>query len=183
MKAEFINTLMQLTRCPRNQSQSNISCCSNCKYKFLGNGGCSEQLEAEATLFLDKFIDSLENSKSEKDMPLEWKTARIFKTLGIPTSILGYKYLKYAVELVSKDSNLLEAVTRSLYPEIARHFHSTPSKVERAIRHAIDTAWLRGDLDAHSLVFGSSISATKGKPTNSEFIGGIAEYLRLEDLV
>ena len=76
---------------------------------------------------------------------------------------------------------MLEAVTKSLYPEIASHFHSSPSRVERAIRNAVEVAWTRGDLDAQSRIFGFSISNVRGKPTNSEFIGGIVEYLRLED--
>lgn len=103
----------------------------------------------------------------------------IIHTIGIPAHIKGYHYLREAIMLSINDSEMLESVTKLLYPTIARKFDTSPSRVERAIRHAIETAWDRGDVDVLTKMFGYTINGGKGKPTNSEFIALITDNLRL----
>lgn len=97
---------------------------------------------------------------------------------GTPAHIKGYRYLKYAVELVVKDEDLIDAITCELYPAVARRFNTTPSRVERAIRHAVEVTWDRGDWHLLQQYFGSTISKDKCKPTNSEFIARLANIIR-----
>ena len=103
----------------------------------------------------------------------------IIHTIGIPAHIKGYHYLREAIMLSINDSEMLESVTKLLYPTIARKIDTSPSRVERAIRHAIETAWDRGDVDVLTKMFGYTINGGKGKPTNSEFIALITDNLRL----
>ena len=109
-------------------------------------------------------------------------TARITKILhevGVPAHIKGYHYLREAITLTVQDGEYINAVTKLLYPNIAKMFKTTPSRVERAIRHAIEVAWDRGNLDTLQNLFGYTVSTTKGKPTNSEFIAMISDKLQL----
>ena len=101
-------------------------------------------------------------------------------SIGIPPNIYGYAYITYAVELLIKDSEYQHYVTKGLYVDIAKKYHTTPSRVERAIRHAIEVAWSRGKMDTIDSLFGYTVSNGKGKPTNSEFIVTLADKLRLE---
>ena len=98
----------------------------------------------------------------------------------MPAHIKGYQYLREAIIMVVNDIEVINQITKSLYPQIAKRFKTTPSRVERAIRHAIEVAWGRGQQEAVESIFGYTISASKGKPTNSEFIAMIADKLRLE---
>ena len=100
--------------------------------------------------------------------------------IGVPAHIKGYLYLREAIKMVIENVELLGAVTKELYPSIAKKFNTTPSRVERAIRHAIEVAWSRGKVDTINQLFGYTVHNTKGKPTNSEFIAMIADKLRLE---
>ena len=102
------------------------------------------------------------------------------KNVGVPAHIKGYLYLREAIKMVIDNVELLGAVTKELYPSIAKKFNTTPSRVERAIRHAIEVAWSRGKVDTINQLFGYTVHNTKGKPTNSEFIAMIADKLRLE---
>ena len=104
----------------------------------------------------------------------------MFITVGIPAHIKGYLYLRDAIKLVYRDVKMLGSITKVLYPTLATMYHTTASRVERAIRHAIEVAWDRGDVDVLSSYFGYTIQSTRGKPTNSEFIVTIADKLRLE---
>lgn len=104
----------------------------------------------------------------------------ILQEIGIPAHIKGYKYLRTAIEMAVKDQTLIDAVTKVLYPDVAKEHSTTASRVERAIRHGIEVAWDRGDLDTLQKYFGYTVSNAKGKPTNSEFIAMIADKLRLE---
>ena len=99
---------------------------------------------------------------------------------ALPAHIKGYQYLREAIMMVVNDIEVINQITKQLYPDIAKKFHTTPSRVERAIRHAIEVAWSRGKADEVENIFGYTVSATKGKPTNSEFIAMIADKLRLE---
>lgn len=118
------------------------------------------------------------NSKSEEN--LEALVTNIIHEVGVPAHIKGYQYLREAIIMVVNDIDVINQITKSLYPQIARKFNTTPSRVERAIRHAIEVAWGRGDQKVVENIFGYTISAAKGKPTNSEFIAMIADKLRLE---
>lgn len=104
----------------------------------------------------------------------------IIHQIGIPAHIKGYHYLREAILLSLEDSEMLESVTKLLYPTVAKTFSTTASRVERAIRHAIETAWDRGDLETIQNLFGYTVSVGKGKPTNSEFIALITDNLRLK---
>lgn len=125
------------------------------------------------------YIDISENNKKDKEM-LEALVTNIIHELGVPAHIKGYQYLREAIIMVTNNIDVINQITKQLYPEIARKFKTTPSRVERAIRHAIEVAWARGQQDAVESIFGYTISAAKGKPTNSEFIAMIADKLRLE---
>ena len=111
---------------------------------------------------------------------LDEKISNIFISIGIPAHIKGYHYLREAIILSINDPEMLESITKILYPTVAETFSTTPSRVERAIRHAIETAWDRGDVDILNGMFGYTISVGKGKPTNSEFIALITDNLRLK---
>ena len=104
----------------------------------------------------------------------------IIHDVGVPAHIKGYQYLRQAIILTVNDMEIINAVTKVLYPAVAEHFGTTPSRVERAIRHAIEVAWDRGDLETLQKYFGYTVNSTKGKPTNSEFIAMIADRLTLE---
>ena len=111
---------------------------------------------------------------------LELRVTEIIHQLGVPAHIKGYNYLRCAILASLKHPELLESVTKELYPHVAEQYKTTASRVERAIRHAIETAWTRGDIDAINSYFGYTINTYKGKPTNSEFIALIADKLRLQ---
>lgn len=120
-----------------------------------------------------------ENQKYQK-VKLENEITDILHEVGIPAHIKGYMYLRTAILRTFYDTDILGQVTKVLYPEIARQYNTTSSRVERAIRHAIEVAWNRGNTDAIDDIFGYTVSSTKAKPTNSEFIAMIADKLRLE---
>ncbi len=119
------------------------------------------------------------NGDSEEDEPLEIRISRILHNIGIPAHIKGYSYLRLAIEMAVEDPDIINFVTKSLYPGVARAYETTNSRVERAIRHAIEVAWDRGDVDTLDSYFGYTISRQRGKPTNSEFIAMIADKLRM----
>lgn len=111
---------------------------------------------------------------------LEADITNIIREIGIPAHIKGYQYIREAIMMTVNDINLLNYITKLLYPTIAKKYKTTSSSVERAIRHAIEVAWNRGRIDVLEELFGYTVSAGKGKPTNSEFIALIADKLRLE---
>ncbi len=126
-----------------------------------------------------QYIDiSPDNQKKEEN--LEALVTNVIHEIGVPAHIKGYQYLREAIIMVVTDIDVINQITKQLYPEIAIKYHTTPSRVERAIRHAIEVAWGRGKQDVVESIFGYTVSASKGKPTNSEFIAMIADKLRLE---
>lgn len=125
------------------------------------------------------YIDIPEENKKNEDN-LEALVTNVIHELGVPAHIKGYQYLREAIMMVINDIDIINQITKQLYPEIAEKYKTTPSRVERAIRHAIEVAWARGQADTVENIFGYTISAAKGKPTNSEFIAMIADKLRLE---
>lgn len=159
-----------------------------------------ETLEAGAAYYFLKPIDlntmaqriiSLSGWKSESsplvikknnvttDVQLELLITEIIHQIGVPAHIKGYHYLRDAIILSVKDSEMISSVTKILYPTVAKKHNTTSSRVERAIRHAIEVAWDRGDLDTLNTYFGYTVQNNRGKPTNSEFIAMISDKIRL----
>ena len=125
-------------------------------------------------------VDCRQQSVTRRqDADLEAVVTDIIHEIGVPAHIKGYQYLREAIILTIKDMDMINAVTKVLYPEVAKKFNTTPSRVERAIRHAIEVAWDRGDIETLQKFFGYTVSNIKGKPTNSEFIAMIADCLSL----
>lgn len=116
----------------------------------------------------------------ETKRDLEQDVTDIIHEIGVPAHIKGYQYLRDAIIMVVNDLDMLNSITKVLYPTIAKHHQTTPSRVERAIRHAIEVAWSRGKMDTIDELFGYTVHNEKGKPTNSEFIALIADKIRLE---
>lgn len=115
----------------------------------------------------------------ERDM--ETQVTKIIHQIGVPAHIKGYQYLRTAIMMTIEDSDIINSVTKILYPSVAKKYDTTSSRVERAIRHAIEVAWDRGDIETLNSYFGYTIQNNRGKPTNSEFIAMIADNLRLEN--
>lgn len=116
----------------------------------------------------------------DNEVSLETNVTAIIHEVGVPAHIKGYQYLREAILIAIKDMDVINAVTKVLYPEVAKRFNTTASRVERAIRHAIEVAWDRGDLETLQKYFGYTVSNAKGKPTNSEFIAMIADRISLQ---
>ena len=170
---------------------------------FVNAHVVAESAELGASYFMSKPFDSSEllqrirqfgrrkqprpagTARSASPMPartepsLESVVTEIIHEIGVPAHIKGYQYLREAIMLTIRDMDAINAVTKVLYPEVARKFSTTPSRVERAIRHAIEVAWDRGDVETLQKFFGYTVSGIKGKPTNSEFIAMIADHLSL----
>lgn len=110
---------------------------------------------------------------------LEQDVTNMIHEIGVPAHIKGYQYLREAIMMSVEDPSMISSITKILYPTIAKRFQTTPSRVERAIRHAIEVAWSRGRMETLDALFGYTIDTGKGKPTNSEFIALIADRIRL----
>jgi two-component system response regulator (stage 0 sporulation protein A) len=137
---------------------------------------CSTVCERVRALLSDSAGEMEEDQKTA----LETRITAIIHEVGVPAHIKGYQYLREAIRLTVEDMEMINAVTKLLYPEVAKTFKTTASRVERAIRHAIEVAWDRGDLDTLQKYFGFTVSNAKGKPTNSEFIAMISDRIQLE---
>ena len=111
---------------------------------------------------------------------MEAQVTKIIHQIGVPAHIKGYQYLRSAILMAIDDEEIINSVTKILYPSVAKKYQTTTSRVERAIRHAIEVAWDRGDVDTLNSYFGYTIQNSRGKPTNSEFIAMIADNLRLK---
>lgn len=114
------------------------------------------------------------------DTQLELRITDIIHEIGIPAHIKGYQYIRYSIMLAVKDETIIGSITKTLYPTVAKKHNTTSSRVERAIRHAIEVAWDRGDIDTLNAYFGYTVQNNKGKPTNSEFIAMISDKIRLQ---
>ena len=120
------------------------------------------------------------STSENKVANLEFRVSNFLHELGIPANIRGYLYLREGISLVTEENELINGVTKILYPMIAKKFKTTPSRVERAIRHAIEVAWGRGNLEAINRIFGFTVDTRRGKPTNSEFVALVADRMRFE---
>ena len=137
---------------------------------------------------LCEHIDTLYRQRSmSTDSPsgtyeddMETQVTKVIHQIGVPAHIKGYQYLRTAILMTISDNEIINSVTKILYPSVAKKYSTTTSRVERAIRHAIEVAWDRGDIDTLNSYFGYTIQNNRGKPTNSEFIAMIADNLRLK---
>lgn len=119
-------------------------------------------------------------NQSSYDEDMETQVTKVIHQIGVPAHIKGYQYLRTAILMTISDSEIINSVTKILYPSVAKKYSTTTSRVERAIRHAIEVAWDRGDVDTLNSYFGYTIQTHRGKPTNSEFIAMIADNMRLK---
>lgn len=122
-----------------------------------------------------------EQKEKRENLELEAQVTKIIHQIGVPAHIKGYQYLRTAIIMTINDNDIINSVTKILYPSVAKRYQTTSSRVERAIRHAIEVAWDRGDVDTLNSYFGYTIQTSRGKPTNSEFIAMIADNLRLSN--
>lgn len=130
--------------------------------------------------FVVELTTSPKSTYQPKSRDLEAEVTSIIHEVGVPAHIKGYQYLREAIMMAVKDTDVINSITKVLYPSIAGIYNTTPSRVERAIRHAIEVAWSRGQMEAIDAIFGYTVNYGKGKPTNSEFIAMIADKLRLK---
>ena len=132
---------------------------------------------------MDSLLDRIRQATHDSSVlslpTLEAEVTAILHEVGVPAHIKGYQYVREAIIIVVQNMDAINAVTKVLYPEVAKRFNTTPSRVERALRHAIEVAWDRGDLETLQGYFGYTVNSAKGKPTNSEFIAMIADRIRL----
>ena len=117
----------------------------------------------------------------DSDNDLETQVTKVIHQIGVPAHIKGYQYLRSAIIMTMNNSELINSITKQLYPGVAKQYGTTSSRVERAIRHAIEVAWDRGDVDVINSFFGYTVQSSRGKPTNSEFIALVADSLRLKN--
>lgn len=139
----------------------------------------AERINQLAGLTEDQKAPFLKN-QSNQTQDIEMIVTKIFHQIGVPAHIKGYHYLREAIMMAIKDIDIINSITKQLYPSVAKTYNTTSSRVERAIRHAIEVAWDRGDVDILNSYFGYTIHNGRGKPTNSEFIAMIADKLRLQ---
>lgn len=139
--------------------------------------------ELETPRIQNKNKEIVYKDRVNSELSLEMKITEILHEVGVPAHIKGYQYLRTAIIDVIGNIDLLGAITKELYPNIAEKYSTTSSRVERAIRHAIEVAWTRGKIETINNIFGYTIHNNKGKPTNSEFIAMISDKLRLEQRV
>lgn len=153
-------------------------------YKILGdlmNG------DKEFQIMITVPSTKSDGNRAEQEAPrqkevvrdLEQDVTDMIHEIGVPAHIKGYQYLREAIMMSVEDPGMISSITKILYPTIAKRFQTTPSRVERAIRHAIEVAWSRGRMETLDALFGYTIDTGKGKPTNSEFIALIADRIRL----
>ena len=134
----------------------------------------------EPILPIIKDLKSTYVKVEDPKLNLEAKVTNIIHDVGVPAHIKGYQYLRDGIIMAVNDVEVINQITKQLYPDLAKKYRTTPSRVERAIRHAIEVAWTRGQIEAMESIFGYTINSNRGKPTNSEFIAMIADKLRLE---
>jgi two-component system, response regulator, stage 0 sporulation protein A len=143
-------------------------------------GNHIRQVSGKAKGAARKPFGSYKTAPEQKPKNLDASITSIIHEIGVPAHIKGYLYLREAISMVFNDIELLGSITKVLYPDIAKKYNTTASRVERAIRHAIEVAWSRGNIESISSLFGYTVSMSKAKPTNSEFIAMVADKLRLE---
>lgn len=157
--------------------EANNAGASMCMIKPINTESLAHHIE---NLIPSNFSISLKDNDDYGANDLEAQVTKIIHQIGVPAHIKGYQYLRTAIILTVNDSDIINSVTKILYPTVAKKYQTTTSRVERAIRHAIEVAWDRGDVEVLNSYFGYTIQNNRGKPTNSEFIAMIADNLRLK---
>ncbi len=150
-----------------------------CLLKPVNINSLCEHIQS-MVLSREKDIPAVAMQATAQGSDIESQVTQIIHQIGVPAHIKGYQYLRTAIMLTIKDSDIINSVTKVLYPSVAKKYATTTSRVERAIRHAIEVAWDRGDVDTLNSFFGYTVQNNRGKPTNSEFIAMIADNLRLK---
>ena len=145
--------------------------------KFFTQEDIDFEIQTDAAKTMQGFISDQNGSSGKK---IDERISHIFITVGIPAHIKGYQFLRSAIKLAVENPSIINSITKQLYPAIAKQFATTPSKVERAIRHAIEVGWNRGRADRVNDIFGVKAFDRKDKPTNGEFIALIADKMLLE---
>ena len=148
------------------------------KMAVTNDSGYREVLRNECGMLLHALEEEDTPTAEVVEVNLKPVVTDIIHELGIPAHIKGYRYVREAIILAVGNAGIIDAITKELYPQVAKMFQTTPSRAERAIRHAIEVAWDRGDLETLQRYFGYTVSNIKGKPTNSEFIALVAEHIR-----
>ena len=154
--------------------------------EIMKNGASYFILKPFSTSSLISIIKTVINTAPPKRSPikvessLEEQVTKMIHQIGVPAHIKGYHYLRKGIIFCVEDNEMINSVTKTLYPSIAKSFHTTPSRVERAIRHAIEVAWDRGDVDVLNSYFGYTIHNGRGKPTNSEFMAMLSDKIKLQ---
>lgn len=146
---------------------------------MLSKKSVSSMFSSSKTVSASSSFVTASRNRSEH-VNLDERITGIIHEIGIPAHIKGYLYLREAITMVYNNLELLGSITKILYPDIAKKYKTTPSRVERAIRHAIEVAWSRGNMDSINKMFSNTVNSNKAKPTNSEFIAMVADKLRLE---
>lgn len=134
--------------------------------------------QPEEVTSIDKSDQSFANVKEKEDLKI--RITNVIHQIGIPAHIKGYEYVRYAIMITVQETDIINSVTKILYPKVAKKYLTTPARVERAIRHGIEVAWERGNTEMLYKYFGYTVNFDKGKPTNSEFIALIADKIRLQ---
>ena len=154
-----------------------------CLLKPIHIGSLCEHIEEIVTARIEAAtaLPTPNEADADKKTPdIETQVTKIIHQIGVPAHIKGYQYLRTAILMTVRDSDVINSVTKVLYPSVAKKYQTTTSRVERAIRHAIEVAWDRGDVDTLNSYFGYTVQNNRGKPTNSEFIAMIADNLRVK---
>lgn len=138
-------------------------------------------IEEKEMLMESSIMSYTTKNSNHSENTLEYRVTEYIHSIGVPAHIKGYKYLREAIIESATNEEAIEAITKTLYPNLANTFKTTPSRIERAIRHAIEVAWNRGSAEAQEEIFGYNVNSNKGKPTNSEFIAMFADKIALED--
>ena len=134
--------------------------------------------ELQSSTVLNEFFKA---TRVDELPSMDRQISKIFVSIGISPHIKGYQYLRTAIKLCVKDTSIISSITKRLYPDVAKEYDTTPSKVERAIRHAIEVCWNRGKIDSINNIFGSQVFTRNDRPTNGEFIALLADKLLLDD--
>lgn len=161
-----------------NRSGASLCLTKPVDYEFLSSG--IETIMKNRTAARPVSHETAASDKDALPYDIETQVTRIIHQIGVPAHIKGYQYLRTAILMTVSDSDIINSVTKVLYPSVAKKYQTTTSRVERAIRHAIEVAWDRGDVETLNSYFGYTIQNSRGKPTNSEFIAMIADNLRLK---
>lgn len=182
MKDKMMRAMTKLACCPgKCDPQNPDEICTICPH--MGELSCEEHLRESALELLREY--KLQKARepqveSSNKNSLKMRVTQVMHEIGVPANLKGHAYLRHAIMLSVEDPHVLDSITKELYPKVAQFFETTPSRVERVLRHAIEVAWDRGDLATLERWFGATISQLRGKPTNSEFISLIADKLRME---